>query len=129
MKPKKNPFKTLSRFSIVPSFTILCMSASVSGLHAADNIWTNTGTTDWNTPGNWSLGRVPTKAGFNDEVIINTNTGSIATISADIAAGPSGIIVGQGPATNGRLDHTAGNAATGSGNWMKIGHNGGTGVY
>lgn len=129
MKPKANRFKTTSRSPLAPSLAILCMGAAVSGLHAADNIWTNTGTTDWNTPANWSLGRVPTKATFNDEAVINTNTGSIATISSDLAAGPSGIIVGQGPGTNGRLDHTAGNAATGGGNWMKIGHNGGTGVY
>lgn len=128
MKPKTNRFKAASISTLVPSFVIICMGATLP-LQAADDIWTNTGTSDWNTPGNWSLGRVPTKATFNDEAVINTNTGSIATISADLAAGPSGIIVGNGPSTNGRLDHTAGTAATGGGNWMKIGHDGGTGTY
>lgn len=128
MKPKKNLFGRVSKSALAPAFAALCIGA-VMPLQAANNVWTNSGTSDWNTGMNWSLGRVPEKTTFGDEVIINTNTGSIATISADLAVTPSGIIIGDGSATNGRLDQTAGNAATGGGNWMKIGHNGGTGVY
>ena len=53
----------------------------------------------------------------------------VATISADIVATPVDIVVGEGPGVSGRLDHTAGNASTGAGNWMKVGRNGGTGTY
>lgn len=129
MKSKPNPFERVSRFTLFPSVAVICIGATTPDLHAADNIWSNAGTTDWNTATNWSLGRVPVKVGFSDEAVINSNTGSIATISADLSVIPAGIIVGHGGSTNGRLDHTAGTAATGGGNWMKIGHNGGTGVY
>jgi autotransporter-associated beta strand protein len=129
MKSRPNLFKRLPATSLLPSCAVICIGASAFPLHAADNLWSNTGTTEWNTAGNWSLGRVPVKVGFSDEAVINTNTGSIATISSNLSDTPAGIIIGHGPSTNGRLDHTAGTAATGGGNWMKIGHNGGTGVY
>ncbi|GAA5118882.1 autotransporter-associated beta strand repeat-containing protein [Luteolibacter yonseiensis] len=128
MKPNKNLFKRVSSSTLVSSLAVISV-AGMPLVRAANNIWSDSGTTDWNTATNWSLGRVPEKATFGDEVVINTNTGSIATISADISLTPSGIIVGNGASTNGRLDQTAGIAATGGGNWMKIGHNGGTGVY
>lgn len=128
MKPKRNPFGRVPKPALAIPFAALCVG-TILPAQAANNVWTNSGTTDWNTGTNWSLGRVPEKATFGDEVIINTNTGSIATISANLSVTPSGIIIGDGAATNGRLDQTAGTAATGGGNWMKIGHNGGTGVY
>lgn len=130
MKSKPNPFTRIPlHFTLLPSCACICIGAITPTLQAAENIWIETGTTDWNTATNWSLGRVPVKTGFSDEAVINTSSGSITTISADLSTTPAGIIVGNGPSTNGRLDHTAGTAATGGGNWMKIGHNGGTGVY
>lgn len=128
MKPRKTPFD-ISRSALVPCVAVVCLGALAASTHAADNVWTGTGTTDWNTAGNWGFGRVPVRDGFGDAAAINTNTGAIATISADIAATPADFLVGTGGGSNGRLDHTAGNAATGGGNWMKIGHNGGAGVY
>jgi fibronectin-binding autotransporter adhesin len=129
MKPNKNLFKRVSKSALAPSFALISIGVTLPTVQAADNSWINSGTSDWNTGSNWTLGRVPEKAVFGDEAIINTSTGSIATISADTSVVPSGIIVGSGGASNGRLDHTAGVAATGGGNWMKIGHNGATGVY
>ncbi|RYD37127.1 MAG: hypothetical protein EOP85_17835, partial [Verrucomicrobiaceae bacterium] len=94
MKPRTNLFAKNPSSQILPYLTLLFVGATLPGLKAADNIWTGTLSTDWNAPENWSLGRVPAKTTFNDEAVINTNTGSVATISADLAAGPAGIIVG-----------------------------------
>lgn len=87
--------------------------------------WTGTTSADWNTGTNWSTGVVPT----GQNAVINSTPANIATISADITATPVDIIIGSGAGTNGRLDHTAGQAATGAGNWMFVGRDGGTGIY
>ncbi|MEQ1852529.1 MAG: autotransporter-associated beta strand repeat-containing protein [Chthoniobacteraceae bacterium] len=100
---------------------IACVLACSSLAFGAD--WINTGTTDWNTGANWTGGAVPN--GVN--AVIQTNTGTIATISSTISATPVDIQIGIFGG-NGRLDHTAGTAQTGGGNWMFIGW-AGTGVY
>lgn len=127
MKSKPNLFRRVYKSALVPSFTVICIGASTLAVQGAD--WLTTGTTDWNTASNWSTGRVPVKTGFNDQAVINTNTGSICTIIANISATPTDILVGSGGGTNGRVNHISGTAQSGSGNWVKVGNNGGTGVY
>jgi autotransporter-associated beta strand protein len=90
-------------------------------LHAAD--WLSTGTTDWNTASNWNTNAVP----VGQAAVILTNTGSIATITANPIGNPNDVIVGNASGTNGRVDHSAGTLTTGS--WVKIGHNSGNGTY
>lgn len=103
------------------SLAVIHFGMSATGLHAAD--WLSTGTTDWNTASNWNPAGVPNGAA----AVINTNSGSIATITANPSSNPADVIVGSASGTNGRLDHTAGTLTTGS--WVKIGHNSGNGVY
>ncbi|MEZ0388910.1 MAG: autotransporter-associated beta strand repeat-containing protein, partial [Verrucomicrobium sp.] len=91
----------------------LMMSALGATSQGAD--WTGDAGVDWNTETNWTGGQVP--AGQN--AVITTTTGNIATISADIVGTPVDILVGVWG--NGRLDHVAGIAQTGMGNWMFIG--------
>lgn len=119
MKSKPNLFGKASKIAFLPSFAVICIGASTLTVQAAD--WLNTGTTDWNTASNWNPAGVPNGAA----AVVNTNTGSIATITAT-PSNPADVIVGTGAGT-GRLDHTAGTLTTGS--WVKIGHNGGNGTY
>ena len=100
---------------------------------ATDNLWiggTAGSPTDWNTASNWSQGRVPVKVDDNnfDDAIINVNTG-FPVINADLSAVPRDVIVGGGAGTSGRVDQTAGTATTGSGNWLYVARDAGTGVY
>lgn len=101
---------------------------------AVDNLWTG-GTTDWNNASNWSLGRLPANANGAttgdtfDDAVVNTASPNIATISANLSVIPRDIVVGSGAETNGTVNHVAGTAATGPGNWMFVGRNAGTGTY
>jgi len=99
----------------------IAVSCALSAANAQDNLWTGSTSTDWNTAGNWSLGNVPT----GQNAIVDTAPANIATISADISATPNDIVVRGG----GRLDHTAGTAGTGGGNWMFVGQNDTAGTY
>ncbi|MEO5914066.1 MAG: hypothetical protein ABIS50_07525 [Luteolibacter sp.] len=101
--------------------TAVIIYSGVSTLAVQGADWLNTGTTDWNTASNWNPAGVPNGVA----AIVNTNSGSIATITAT-PSNPGDVIVGTGAGT-GRLDHTAGTVTTGS--WVKIGQNGGTGTY
>jgi hypothetical protein len=109
------------------------VSAIPSSSFAVDNVWVGT-TTDWNTPANWSLGRVPTNANgaatgdtFDDAVINSTTL--FPVINASLAATPRDIITGNGAGNSGRVDQTAGTAATGGGNWFYVGRDAGSGTY
>ncbi|MEK7949644.1 beta strand repeat-containing protein [Luteolibacter soli] len=124
MKPTK-----INRRAILSASSVAIIYTGISAPVALAANWLNTGTADWNTATNWSTGRVPIKTGFNDQAVIITNTGAIATISANISATPTDILVGNGAGISGRVDHTAGTAQSGTGNWIKVGNNGGTGVY
>ncbi len=81
---------------------------------------------DWNAPANWG-GAFP--AGTN--AFVNTATaGLFPIISATPTSGtPVDLFVGNGAGVTGRLDHTAGTAGTGNGNWMWAGAAGGTGTF
>jgi fibronectin-binding autotransporter adhesin len=119
------------------AFVGAAIAAAISAIpynaFAVDNVWVGT-TPDWNTPTNWSLGRVPTNANgaptgdtFDDAVINSTTLFPI--ITADLAATPRDIITGQGAGNAGRVDQTAGTATTGNGNWFYVGRDAGTGTY
>lgn len=90
----------------------------------ADTAWTGTTNQDWNTATNWG-GAFPTSG----PSVINTVTGNFPVISATPTwTTPNDIVVGRG--TSGRLDQTAGTAATGNGNWLIVGQNaGGNGTF
>lgn len=119
-----------ARHSLIGTSLLTAISFCASGAaRAAD--WEGTVDTDWNTDANWSGGLAP----LEEEVaVINTNPVDndaapfIATIFSDIPA-PGDINVGFGAGLQGRLDHTAGSARTGDGNWMTIGRDDGMGVY
>jgi autotransporter-associated beta strand protein/T5SS/PEP-CTERM-associated repeat protein len=119
MKPKFNAVRFRNQIG-TPLVTVIvvCLSGAVQ---AAD--WLNSGSTDWNTASNWNPAGVPNGVA----AVINTNTGSIATISVNPTSNPGDLIVGTGGGMTGRLDHLGGTLTTGS--WVKIGHNGATGVY
>ncbi|MES2476227.1 MAG: autotransporter-associated beta strand repeat-containing protein [Verrucomicrobiota bacterium] len=123
MKSKPSLFQRVSKFTLAPSFAVISMG--FGGLAFA-TVWDGTGTvtTDWNDNGNW-VGDAGTGG---SPATININS-PIATISANIIATPTDILVGVAASTNGRVDHVAGAASTGNNNWMKVGQNGGIGVY
>ena len=101
---------------------------------ALDNLWTGAVSNDWNTAGNWSLNRVPAFPNGNpapndfDDAIVNTLT-NFPVLTANPSATPRDLRIGSASATTGRVDHQAGTASTGNGNWMFVGVAGGTGTY
>ncbi len=97
---------------------------SLATAQAADVSWVGDTSTDWNTGTNWSTDLLPTAV---DNVLVNTSTGNIATLSANSAFTPVDIKVGTTGA--GRLDHTAGTVATGNNNWAIAGQGTNTGTY
>jgi MYXO-CTERM domain-containing protein len=103
-----------------------------SCLHAADIFWVGGTSRDWNTASNWSTGTVP---GTGDNPRIDINGLAPGTFQATITADVSqtiDILVSRGganPNSPGILNHTAGTAATGGGNWIDVGTDGGNGVY
>ena len=123
MKSKPNLFRSVSKSVLLPSFS--AFSICLGGLAMA-TVWDGTGTvvTDWNDNGNWvgDAGTGGTPATINID-------SPVATISANIVATPTDVLVGVAAGASGRVDHLAGSAQTGNGNWSKIGQNGGTGVY
>lgn len=120
MKSKPNLFQKTSKSSVASSFALVLIGASSPQLQAAT--WLSNGTTDWNTASNWDTNSVPN----GQNAIVNTNTGSIATITGN-PPNPNDVIVGNGGGTNGLVNHTAGTLITGQ--WFKVGHNGGAGTY
>jgi len=104
------------------------------GAFAVDNVWTGATSNAWNDPTNWSLGRVPTNNNGNttgdtfDDAVINSTT-VVPLINTDLAATPRDIITGQGAGNVGQVNHVAGTATTGNGNWFYVGRDAGTGTY
>ena len=134
-RPRRGRRTSLKRRRALGAAVAVAVAASSPAAFAVDNVWTGAVDNNYNNPANWSLGRVPAKVNGQpapddfDDAVINTNTGNIATITADIAATPRDIIVGIGAGSNGLVNHTAGTAGTGDGNWMFVGRDGGTGEY
>lgn len=108
----------------IVSAIVVCLSGNP--LFGADNFWTGTTDSNWNTATNWSLGVVPL---LPDDAVVNVKTPNIATITANPTSGPRDFRVGQGAGADGQVNHISGSATTGGGNWAFIGRNGGTGVY
>ena len=100
---------------------LIAVSCGLSAANAQDNLWTGTASTDWNTAGNWSLGNVPRE----QNAVVNTTSGNIATITADLSATPNDIVATGG----GRIDHIAGTAGTGGGSWMFVGQDSTLSMY
>ncbi|MCW1923767.1 autotransporter-associated beta strand repeat-containing protein [Luteolibacter arcticus] len=102
---------------------------------AVGNFWdsdTPPGSTDWNTAGNWSEGRVPANpngapTGENyDDAIVNDIDPAYPILTASPAASVRDVKVGVNDLTTGRLDIRAG-TLIGAG-WAVVGDNGGSGT-
>ncbi|MEO5714981.1 MAG: autotransporter-associated beta strand repeat-containing protein [Luteolibacter sp.] len=125
MKPKYHTALFRNPFVGATCAIVVCFGASVS--QGATNLWTGTTDSQWNTATNWSLGHIPEKAVLDEDAVINTSTGNIATIvGANILKTPKDILIGNG--TAGILNHISGDALTGGGNWMYAGK-GAAGTY
>jgi autotransporter-associated beta strand protein/T5SS/PEP-CTERM-associated repeat protein len=133
----KTPTRTLiTRASLVATashntrwFARLIAGSAVLGTSALATVWDGDVSRDWNDNTNWAGdGGTAGSNAFINIVGSPTTAPFTALISANIPAAPVDIFVGSGGNT-GRLDHSAGTAATGGGNWMFVGHSGGTGTY
>ena len=122
MKPKYHT--AMLRHNTVGASLVTAIFICLAGSACASD-WAGTISTDWNDNANWAGGGGT--GGSN--AVINISAPNIATISANIAATPIDIIIGTGAGTSGVLDHTAGTATTGGGNWMFVGIGDGTGTY
>ena len=96
---------------------------------AVNNVWEGdtAPTNDWNTPGNWSEGRVPIRVNGDtfDDAFVNI-VSPYPILTANSAAQARDIKVGIGNGSNGRVDVAAG-TLSGLG-WSVIGDDGGTGT-
>ncbi|MDB6154571.1 MAG: hypothetical protein JWL90_3024 [Chthoniobacteraceae bacterium] len=103
---------------------------------ATENFWTGAAISgDWNTAGNWNLGRVPAAvnnqpapADSYDDAVIN-QLNNFPSISGNLSVSPRDILVGTGTGNSGRVDQNAGSVSTGVGSWFLVGRDGGTGTY
>ncbi len=106
----------------------------LSSAQAQTNVdWTGAADSNWTNPLNWNGGVVPTKFPGNQHANISWAFDApppfFPVIDSGIGVPPVDIFVGLGWGNTGRLDHSAGIAATGGGNWMYIGRDGGEGEY
>ena len=58
---------------------MVLLSAAVCRCHGADIVWTNTSSSNWSAPGNWSPNQVP---GLADNVFITNNGTYTVTVNA-----------------------------------------------
>lgn len=113
----------------------VAVSMAVAGLGQralanVDNTWTGTLNQDYNNPGNWALGHLPTNTtNPQEDALINTATGNFPLITADFSNPPTDLFVGRGVGSSGLVNQTAGTAANANGNWMFIGADGATGTW
>src|SRR5688572_7983984 len=111
----------------------IALSVAVAGLsllgspatQSAYGQWVGDVNSDWNNAANWNGDAFPT----GNATINNTaGPGVFPVISANSAFTPVDIFVGTGGNTA-RVDHTAGTAGTGSGNWFFLGITGANATY
>jgi autotransporter-associated beta strand protein/T5SS/PEP-CTERM-associated repeat protein len=95
---------------------------------AVNNLWDgDTAASDWNTPGNWSLNRVPANPNgapsgdLFDDAVINTITPNYPIVTVSPTSTPRDIRVGTGGVVTGRVDHKGGTVSTGNTNWAFVG--------
>lgn len=93
--------------------------------YAIDFNWNVAGPADWNVGTNWDPEGPPSGGGGNHAFV---NNGGTAEISADIAD-IQDIFVGAGAGTSGTVNQTGGSTFQGTGSWMFVGQDGGTGTY
>lgn len=118
MKPKFS-LRSNSFGQILLRFAGLA-AVGVAGVQGAT--WNGTTSQDWNTASNWDV----SPGGTN--LTINLASGNFPIISSNATFTPIDVLIGVGAA--GRLDHRAGTAATGTGNWLVVGrNNSGNGTY
>ena len=104
---------------------VLSLTALPS-ISRADATWVGDTSQDWNNAANWSSDPANPTGNF---FINNATAGVFPTLNAASAFAPVDIIIGSGTGIAGRLDQTAGTLATGGGNWLILGQNGGTGTF
>lgn len=108
-----------------PNLKLLISLSTVSlvgKLSAQVNYGWNVATGDWNDPANWT-----NIAGIDNDRFVNN--GGTAVITADTTLIIRDLKVGLGGGTTGFVNHSAGLASTGAGNWSFVGQDGGTGTY
>jgi T5SS/PEP-CTERM-associated repeat protein/autotransporter-associated beta strand protein len=125
MKP--NCFNRHLRASLFANLVVAITPVGSIAL-AGDVFWDGSTDSDWNHSDNWNADRVPSKAFDFDNAIINTLT-NFPVIFDSLSDTPADIKVGTGSGNTGRIDHNAGTAAAGNGNWTVIGEFGGNGTY
>ena len=92
---------------------VICLAGSACAAN-----WNGSVDNNWNNNANWDGGG----GTIGSNALITVSAPNIATISATIPGNPADIIL----TGTGRLDHTAGTASTGGGNWLYVGQNGGS---
>lgn len=100
--------------------------AALPSTSRADATWVGDTSQDWNNAANWSSDPANPTGNF---FINSATSGVFPIVNANSAFAPVDIIIGNGTSVTGRLDQTAGTLATGGGNWLLLGQNGGTGTY
>jgi autotransporter-associated beta strand protein len=127
----KNPMRRPADFRMsYASYLRLSLGLSLAGVVTqqaqADATWVGDSSQNWNTAANWSSDPANPSGNF----FINTATVGVFPVIGDNATlTPVDLIIGDGTGVTGRLDQTAGTAATGNGNWSFVGRNGGTGIF
>ena len=116
--------------------TLLAGSAMLgTSALAVNNFWESdspAGSTDWDAPGNWSLGRVPanpngaSSGDTYDDAFVNIVTPGYPILVNNADFNPRDVKIGVGASTNGRVDVRAG-VLQNSG-WFVVGDDGGSGV-
>ena len=127
MKPNRMNSLNWSRSAGIV-LTVTLINVCCPAVRAAD--WTGATSADWNTGSNWTGGSVPNDTGAG----IFSTPGNIATISSDVTATPSEIVMG-GFGTTARVDHVGGTLSTHNvgwpPGWMLVGfaNDGGNATY
>ncbi len=117
------PFIHFRLHSPALGLAVAVSSLAIQSVRAST--WVGDTSQDWNNAANWDSDPASPTGGFT----INTATaGVFPIISATSAFSPTDIMVGIGPAT-GRIDQTSGTVSTGTGNWLRMGQDAGTGTY
>lgn len=110
-------------FSLTAATSLSCLL--VASAQAIDFNWNVAGPADWSEGTNWDPAGPPTGGGGNHAFVNNGGTAEITSDIGDI----QDIFVGVGADTTGTLNQSAGATFQGTGSWMFVGQDGGTGTY
>jgi autotransporter-associated beta strand protein len=108
-------------------FGLTPWSSTGSGAAHAQTTWVGDSSQDWSLAANWSSDPADPTGNF----LINTDAPGVYPIySGGAAFAPVDIFIANTAGSNGRLDQTSGNLATGGPNWLRMGEGGGsTGTF